>query len=165
MAPAPTWTPQFPSGKPVKPEDLQDAINRQQQTLASLQAQVNAIQVPTVPPQSHEVPYTVAGKPAAGQVTRLYTYSNAVSYPADFAGSMGTVGTNPTTYPAFFQLQKNGQIIGQIAISQTGNVTFTSAKHAAQSFSPGDVLTVVAPASQDATLSDLAITLNGTVSS
>lgn len=110
-------------------------------------------------------PYNVGaykpGLPTASEVVVQYMTPTAFTIAGNAAGSYGFVEVNPTA-TATFNIQKNGSNIGTIAVSTLGVVTFTTTSGAQQSFAVGDRLTVVAPASPDATLSGFAFTLAGT---
>jgi hypothetical protein len=86
---------------------------------------------------------------------------STVSFPGNFSGSVGKVGTNPTSTAAY-DVKQNGSSIGGISISTSGVFTFTTTSGTAKAFAASDELTVVAPSSQDATLSDVRFTLAGT---
>jgi len=109
----------------------------------------------------YDVAAGLAGKPGASALVLIFTASRAVSFAANFSGSKGTAGVNPTS-AATYTVNKNGAGIGTVAVSTGGVVTFTTSSGAAQSLAIGDRLTVVAPSSQDATLADVAFTLAGT---
>ena len=120
---------------------------------------------PQGPPGALTGPYdlicALPGKPTAGATVFLFTASRAISFAANFAGSFGSVGTNPTSTAAY-NVRKNGTSIGTISISTGGACTFTSSGGTVQSLAAGDRLTITAPGTQDSTLSDAAFTLAGT---
>ncbi len=102
-----------------------------------------------------------AGSPGASQVIERYIFATPVTFPAGLAGSYGTAGTAATA-AASFAIQKNGSTVGTMAFAAGAtSAGFTMAS--ATSFAGGDVLTIVAPASPDATLANLAWTLAGTL--
>jgi len=102
-----------------------------------------------------------AGSPGAGQVIDRYIFATPVTFRAGLSGSYGTAGTAATA-AANFTIAKNGSTVGTIAFAAGAtNASFTMA--AATGFAGGDVLTIVAPASPDATLANLAWTLTGTM--
>ena len=111
------------------------------------------------------IPYDVIsglpGKPGASAIVCLMTFTRTVVFAGNFAGSAGTVGTNPTS-TATYTVKKNGSSIGTVVVSTGGAVTFTTTAGATETFNSGDRLEVDAPGSQDATLSDVAFTLSGT---
>ncbi len=110
-------------------------------------------------------PYDIAaglpGLPGAGALVLIFTAVRAVALPANFSGSTGSVGANPTATAAYDVL-KNGASIGTISISTGGAFTFTTTSGTAKSLASGDRLTVTAPGSQDVTLADVSFTLAGT---
>lgn len=109
----------------------------------------------------YDVVCSLVGKPDAGATVLELTLTRNVAFSGNFSGSQGTVGTNPTS-TATYTVKKNGSSIGTAVVSTGGVVTFTTTSGAAQSFVAGDRMTVTAPGSQDATLSDVAMTFAGT---
>ena len=102
---------------------------------------------------------SVAGVPAASQVLIRFPFPRAVSFPASLTGSQG-VAAVAATATTDFDIRKNGSSVGTMRFSASGTVaSFIAAS--AFSFSAGDVLTVVAPASPDATLADVGLALKG----
>jgi hypothetical protein len=102
-----------------------------------------------------------AGSPGASQVIERYIFATPVTFPAGLAGSYGTAGIAATA-SASFAIQKNGATIGTMAFAASAtSASFTMA--GATSFAGGDVLTILAPASPDATLANLAWTLAGSL--
>lgn len=102
------------------------------------------------------------GKPAANQVMNRYIAPRAYTLPAGAVNSQFkslTAATGVST----FMLQKNGANVGTVSFAAAATVgVFNIA--AAVAFAPGDVLAIIAPAAQDATLSDLIYTLQGVLS-
>ena len=90
-----------------------------------------------------------------------YIFATPVTFPAGLAGSYGTAGTAATA-AASFTIAKNGTGVGTMAFAAGAtSATFTMAT--ATNFAGGDVLTIVAPGTPDATLANLAWTLTGTL--
>jgi hypothetical protein len=101
------------------------------------------------------------GSPGVSQVIERYIFATPVTLPAGLAGSYGTAGTAATA-AASFSVAKNGTGVGTMDFAASAtSATFSMA--AATDFGGGDVLTIVAPASPDATLANLAWTLTGTL--
>lgn len=94
------------------------------------------------------VPYRLSffftNSPIPNEVMFIHTFSAPVSWPINFTGSTGKVGTNPAS-SITFDVQKNGTSIGSMTISTSGVVAFTIAS--AQSFAINDQLKIVGPAS------------------
>jgi predicted ribosomally synthesized peptide with SipW-like signal peptide len=102
------------------------------------------------------------GVPGASAKLFRGKLARAVTFPGNFAGAYFAASANATA-TTVFDIQKNGSSIGSCSIASGGTTaTFTSTSGATQSFAAGDVLSIIAPATPDATLADPAITLAGT---
>ena len=99
--------------------------------------------------------------PTSSEVLLLYTAAESITLADDFAGSVGDVGTNPTA-SFVLDVQKNGASVGSITISTGGAFTFATTGTTV-SLAAGDQLKVVAPASADATVANVSITLKGSL--
>jgi hypothetical protein len=108
----------------------------------------------------YDLALSITGKPAASAYVLTFIVVNAFSLPAGLSGSSAKASTS-STGTATFTINKNGSSIGTIAFaaSSTGSFTFSSS----QTFAAGDMLQIVAPGSQDATLANIGITLKGTL--
>lgn len=93
-----------------------------------------------------------SGLPAAGAVIATYITPSGMTIPGDLAGSVATIGTNPTA-TAVFSMKKNGSNFATASVSAGGVVTFTGAE---TTFAATDVLTITAPSPQDITLANCA---------
>jgi len=90
------------------------------------------------------------GTPTASEVMGRLSLPRATTCPADFAGSAGHVGANPTA--AFtIDVQDDGASIGTISIATDGSFTFTTTGGLEQVIAAGSLITFAAPASVDAT--------------
>jgi hypothetical protein len=118
-----------------------------------------AAPAPSAPSTSAPVRLTsgIAGKPTNGEVVLIYTAPAAETFPVNFSGSYGSVGTNPTA-TATYTVLKNGSSIGTIVISTAGKFTF-STSGSAVAVAPGDRITVTAPSPQDSTLDSVGLTI------
>lgn len=117
---------------------------------------------PAGPPGStaYALGLSIVGKPTASEVLIVHAIAENLAFPANFSGSRGSCGINPTA-SFVLTLKKNGTTIGTITISTTGTFTF-STSGTAVSLVPGDVLTLHAPATADATADQIAVTFLGT---
>jgi len=106
--------------------------------------------------------YLLSAPGVVGNSEKLFVVAIArtVVFPAGVSGSEAVVGTAPTA-DAVFSLQKNGVQFGTVTFAASATAgTFSVASDT--TFAPGDVLSVIGPATADATLADVSITLRGT---
>lgn len=103
-----------------------------------------------------------SGAPGSSAKVVRYVFTRAGSFPDDFSGSRASADTAATA-STVFSIKKNGSTIGSITFGAGGSTgTFATTGSSAETFAAGDVLTVTAPASADATLADISINLAGT---
>ena len=109
---------------------------------------------------SYDLGLTWSGTLPASQVLMRYPFPRAVDFPAGLTGSRG-VAASAATGTTTLDLRKNGTSVGSVQYAASATTaTFTMAS--ATSFAAGDVLTVHAPGTADATLADLGLSLAGT---
>jgi hypothetical protein len=100
-----------------------------------------------------------SGRPTANLVLQSYVFAGSVTVPVGFSGSRGTAAAAATTSTTF-NIQKNGTNVGTMIFASSATAaTFTMTS--ATVFNAGDVLTLIAPATPDATLANLAWTIMG----
>jgi len=87
--------------------------------------------------------------------------ARSVTFAANFSGSYGKASV-ASTGTATFDVQKNGSSIGSVIFTSSSSATFTTSGGTSQSFAAGDVLSIIAPGTADATLADIGIVLAGT---
>jgi len=110
--------------------------------------------------QPYDIGAQLTGVPAASLVMLRYKFPRAVDYPAGLTDSQGTAGTSATAQTDF-DIRLNGVSVGTMRFAAAGtSATFIMASP--QSVAQGDILTVIAPASPDATLADVSFVLAGT---
>jgi hypothetical protein len=113
-----------------------------------------------LPAQPYDVGCTYAGAPTASFVLLRYPFPRQVVFPSGLTSSQGVAGTGATASTTF-AIQKNGSPVGTMVFAAAATVaTFTMSSPT--TFAVGDVLTVVAPATPDATLANLGFSLAGT---
>jgi hypothetical protein len=102
------------------------------------------------------------GIPTASAILVRVPVARAVGFVADFVGSYGKASAVATASTAF-DIQKNGSSIGTATFALgASTATFASSGGAAQSLAAGDVISIVAPGTPDATLADVGFVLAGT---
>jgi hypothetical protein len=104
-------------------------------------------------------PFRRDGSPGASEVVLRAVLARRTRFAAALAGSVGHAGTAATAQTDF-DVRRNGASIGTIRFP-AGAATATFIAASAVVFEPGDRLTVLAPATPDATLADIAVTLAG----
>lgn len=102
------------------------------------------------------------GIPTASVLLYRVKVARTLNFAANFSGSQFTATANASA-STVFDIKKNGSNIGTCTIGAGGTTaTFATSGGLAQSLAAGDVLSIEAPASPDATLADPAITLVAT---
>jgi hypothetical protein len=102
------------------------------------------------------------GVPTASAKVLRIPVSRAVTFAANFSGSYAKASANATG-STVFDVQKNGSSIGSATFAAgASSATFTSSGGTSQSLAAGDVLSIVAPGTADATLADIGFALAGT---
>lgn len=106
-------------------------------------------------------PYDLAsainGKPAANAVVLNFVAARSFTIPAGMVGSRAKSTVNATA-TTVFTIKKNGANVGTLTFA-AANSTGVFAMATQTSFVEGDVLSMSAPATADATLADIAYTI------
>lgn len=111
-------------------------------------------------PPPYDVGAMVAGVPDADAVCLRYKFPREVTFAAGMSPSQG-VADVAATAETEFDIQKNGVSVGTMTFDAAAtDATFDMASETV--FEVGDVLTVIAPSSPDATLADISFVLAGT---
>ena len=114
-------------------------------------------------PEVQELPlaFVLPGKPAADAAFYL-VMAMAVTLPVNLAGSVSYANVAPTS-AATFTLSKISQgvttVIGTLTLVAGSSTASTLSSQGAVSLAAGDVLKLQTPATTDATLSDVGITI------
>lgn len=105
--------------------------------------------------------FAKAGAPAASEVLLRTVVARRSRLKVDLVGSQGMAGVAATA-ETDLDVQRNGTSVGAIRFAASASTAvFIAASETI--LEPGDLLEVIAPASPDATLADIAITLAGTL--
>lgn len=98
--------------------------------------------------------------PTSSEVFDTIPIVRDVTFPANFAGSMGRIAVNPTaTY--VIRVEDDGALIGEISISSLGVFSFSTVSGTPKTVLAGSVLSFVGAATVDATADRAAWTLLG----
>lgn len=108
----------------------------------------------------YDVGAMVAGVPDADAVCLRYAFPREVTFAAGLAPSQG-VADVAATGDTDFDIQQNGVSVGTMTFAAAAT-TATFDMDSETVFEVGDVLTVIAPNTPDATLADISFVLAGT---
>jgi hypothetical protein len=104
----------------------------------------------------------VSGTITSGQLLLQYIGARTVTFPVGLTGSQGYVSI-PATDSVTLTIAANGNSVGTIVFA-AGSHTATFTASAAFTVSPGQLITVTAPATADATFANVSFTLLGIAS-
>ena len=105
-----------------------------------------------------------AGTPAAGLVILRIPLTQTILFPDDLAGSYGVCVTGPADSAGVdLPIKRNGTQFATMSFAVSATTATFSTSSAAETFSPGDILTVEAPNPQDGSFADVAFALKGLV--
>jgi hypothetical protein len=100
------------------------------------------------------------GNPGSAQLMFKFVATRAFTFPANFTGAYGHIGTNPTGSFAM-DVSLEGASIGTITVSTGGVFSFVTAGGTTKAVAAGEVIEIEAPVSTDGTAADIAATLVG----
>jgi len=109
---------------------------------------------------SYDVGCSKAGKPSASELLLRLPMVRSVEFADDFAGSEAASGTAAAA-TSVFTIKKNGASVGTFTFAPAGSTATFATSGGAVSLTAGDVLSVIAPGSQDASLADFGFVLRG----
>jgi hypothetical protein len=107
----------------------------------------------------YDVGAMVTGAPDADAVCLRYAFPREVTFAAGLSPSQGVAGV-AATGDTDFDIQQNGVSVGTMTFAAAAT-TATFDMDSETVFEAGDVLTVIAPSSPDATLADISFVLSG----
>jgi len=115
--------------------------------------------------KNYSVGFGFTTTPTASEILLLHTFSETITFPDEFLGSVGRIRTNPTA-SFVLTVQKNVAgsgitTVGTITVSTAGVFTFTTTGTTVV-FAPTDELAVIAPVTPDTTAANVSINLLGT---
>lgn len=109
--------------------------------------------------QPFDLGFYFEGTLTNAEAVARYVFNRSVSFVANLTGSHASADT-ASTGTVSFTLKQNGSSVGTVTFTASATGTFTFASPV--TFVSGDVLQIVAPATADSTLANVAINLAGT---
>jgi hypothetical protein len=109
--------------------------------------------------QPYDLGILFGGEPEANEVLVRYPFPREVVFPSGLTGSRG-VSSVAATAQTDFDIRKNDSSVGTVGFAASAT-TATFIMASATTFAAGDVLTLVAPETPDATLAELGLALVG----
>jgi hypothetical protein len=106
----------------------------------------------------YDICSSVLGKPDAAATVFMLQSARSFTIPTNFTASQAKASTAATA-SSVFTIYKNGSSIGTFTFAASGSTAAFSG--AGASVVAGDLITIVAPGTQDATLANIAFTLAG----
>lgn len=98
--------------------------------------------------------------PGSDELLDTILIPRAISFPANFSGSLGLVGVNPTS--SFeISVRENDVEFGVITIGTDGSFVFSTDGGLSHSFTSGNSLSFVGPSTADTTVANATWTLKG----
>jgi len=137
--------------------DTPSSYSGQAEKLIRVNTAANALEFVDAP---YDVGFFFPGTPTNGEILLRLPFVRDVDFPSALTGSQLKAGTAATA-STVISIQKNAVEFGTVTVAISGT-TGTFAAASPTSFAAGDILTVVGPASADATLASIGITLKGT---
>ena len=127
--------------------------------LVKVNSGATALEFVAVPALPYLLSFDAPGVPTASMIVFHHVFTQAVSFVASLTDSYVKAGTAATAQTDF-DLKKNGSSIGTVRFAAAGT-TATYVSISASSWAAGDILTLIAPATPDATIADIWGTLVG----
>ena len=122
-------------------------------------ADVSALNSVDTNSKIYDIAGGVDGMPVGNTTIATFRLARPISFPSNLTGSVA-VANVASTGISVFSVQKNGTQFATLTFNASATGVFAGT---ATSFSSGDSLSIVTPASQNATLSGVFFTLSGTL--
>lgn len=108
----------------------------------------------------NDIGFFVPGIPPDGEIVARYQFTRNVEFDDDFSGSQASSEV-ASTGTAVFDVLKNGSSIGSVTFTNSDTGVFSTTGSGVESFSIGDILTVISPTPLDSTLESVSISFAG----
>ena len=135
------------------------------QVLAKLSSSNYDVQWQDQPAQAYDLGGFVVGTPLAGEEIFQFTVTRLFELAAGFSPAMA-LAKNVATADTVFTVYQNSTVIGTMTfLAGVANAQFATVASTTYTFNPGDVFSIYAPSTPDATLANFSFTFNtfGTV--
>lgn len=116
--------------------------------------------IPSAGSAAYDLRSGFLSSPAGAAVVDTVHFVRAVTFPANFAGSLGSVSGVPTGAYTL-TVKSNGTTIGAVTVSTGGVVSFSTSGGTTKTVAAGAKVTLESQASADLTISGLSFTLMG----
>jgi hypothetical protein len=111
--------------------------------------------------QIYDLALTIESKPNTNEIVFFFVSPRNFGFPINFTNSVAKSAV-ASTGTAVFTINKNGTQVGTITFESSSVGVFSAV--AEVSLIAGDILSIIAPATQDTTLENIGITLVGNLS-
>lgn len=109
----------------------------------------------------YDIGIFVPGSPYnSGQLLLEVGYSRGITYGSNFSPS-AAVCTAPPASGLLLAIENNGELVGTISFSAGSTLGSFSSISSSTTFSPGNVLTIIAPSTVDPNFANVSITFSG----
>lgn len=115
--------------------------------------------------ETYDLAVTVSGSPANSAIVLRFIAPRQFTLPEDFLGSLASAVTAATASTVFTVKRNDSTTEGTITFAASGTTgAFSQSTTGDMVFAAGDVLSIEAPASADATLANISVTFRGFLS-
>lgn len=115
-----------------------------------------------LPEAAYDINASKAGQPGTSEVVLTWPMVRSITFDDDFDGSVAVAGTAAgDSGGATFSIKLDGVEVGTLFFDEAETAGVFTSDSGGVSFAAGEVLTIVAPASQDSTLADIGVVLAG----
>jgi hypothetical protein len=121
---------------------------------------MRALVAADLPAQPFDLTAFYPGVPSASAIVTRVPVARAVTFPAGLTGSIGKASVAATAQTDF-DVQKNGTSVGTIRFA-SGSASATFIAASVITLAAGDLVSIIAPATPDATLANVGLVLTGT---
>jgi hypothetical protein len=108
----------------------------------------------------YDIRFAFVSAPTSSQIIDTVLIARGITFSSNLSGSLGRVAINPTS-TFVMELKANDVTIGSISVSTSGVFTFSTVDGTSKIIAAGTVLTLHAPVTPNAAISNLTMTIYG----